>query len=158
MNSKKGIFLGRNGKIEGPFTENDLKRFELSGRMTDYSWIIRHGENAWTLLENPPPLPHFGTSPQPIFLKDMILHDFHQFTEGSLTELSELQALVYCAGVRPDEKFRGFAPGSKVLINLIEPHSKKEMNIETRLSSQVWKNDGLYLCLDWEKIPSLLAA
>ncbi len=169
MNSSytdKKIFLARNGKVAGPFSEGDIKRFEVSGRIQEYTWMFREGETTWTLMEIPPPLPDFSTAGQiqsttpgrAFELSQILVHDFNRFLVGSIASLNESQVTVQCKLKSNDPSGVPFSPRSKVFINLIEPKSQKQINLQTVLQDTKVSSNGLDLCLSWGKIPSLLSA
>ncbi|MCM2324270.1 MAG: hypothetical protein NDJ90_13515 [Oligoflexia bacterium] len=51
-------FLGRSGKIFGPFTATELLELRAKGELSAYTWIWEDG-SGWKALDPPPPEPVF---------------------------------------------------------------------------------------------------
>ena len=59
------IFLGKNGQTFGPYTVEDLNKFQTSGQIRDYSWIWDSESPSWKSLDTlaPPPPPVENAKP-----------------------------------------------------------------------------------------------
>ena len=50
----KKIYLGRKGKVFGPFSQPELESFRLSGEISYYRYIWDDASESWSPLEPPP--------------------------------------------------------------------------------------------------------
>ncbi len=53
--SENQVYLSRGKKIYGPFSEEQIRQFEISGELEKYSWICRNREVGWKPTVPPPP-------------------------------------------------------------------------------------------------------
>jgi hypothetical protein len=58
------FFLGKNQKVFGPISSEELARMKTGGELANYTWILKVGESAWKVLDSAPPiLPQFTPAP-----------------------------------------------------------------------------------------------
>src|SRR4051812_11438678 len=54
---KKQIFLGKAGKVYGPYRQEEYDQLFASGELSNYTWIWDWNKGAWKTIELPPPAP-----------------------------------------------------------------------------------------------------
>jgi hypothetical protein len=60
----QGIYLGKEGKVFGPFSAEDINQLKFSGEYFKYSWIWDGSSPNWVPVNAPPP-PPAGGAPAP---------------------------------------------------------------------------------------------
>jgi hypothetical protein len=51
---KKGIYLGKHGKIYGPFSGEEFEKFHETGKIYEFTWIWDESLNNWKSLDPAP--------------------------------------------------------------------------------------------------------
>ncbi len=57
MQAKRTIFLSKNGKTFGPFSEGEIEEFRNNGELSKFTWIFHDLKQGWIPIGPPPPLP-----------------------------------------------------------------------------------------------------
>lgn len=51
------FFLGKRGKIFGPFSSDQIQELKQSGQLLNYTYLWNPKQNAWVAIDPPPPAP-----------------------------------------------------------------------------------------------------
>lgn len=54
MQSNSQIYLGKNGKVFGPFSASEYQQLSLQGNLSQYTWIWDWTSEQWKVIETPP--------------------------------------------------------------------------------------------------------
>jgi hypothetical protein len=141
------IFLARNGRVSGPFSEAEISKLRQQGELERYSWMWNSRLAKWEPLDPPPP-PLVKTG-----RIEAICHDSHQVVSGVLDAVSEsgCQLVTSAQDASPL-----FSPSSILLLNLLDPATGESMNVRARFASAARKSGQWHYRLQWDEYPALL--
>ena len=88
-NVGKTFYLGKNGKYEGPISEDELRSMQNDGRLAAYTWIWDGAIRAWQPIEAPPLVPPGIEIGSEI---DLIAQSFTDHIEDSQVATAEAEA------------------------------------------------------------------
>lgn len=57
---EKGVFLGKGGKVYGPFQKDEFDQMFADGTLSQYVWMWHWNTKSWKPIEAPPPPPPSG--------------------------------------------------------------------------------------------------
>lgn len=170
---KDAIYLGKNGKTFGPYTEEEFQNLMTSGELSEFSWIWDHAKSAWKTIDQPPPMPvgapeHPSTKKQTQEAKaqnqrvwssvQAILYNAFSLIQGELNSVTETGCQLVCQ--HPDSQL---AMGSVVSLNLFEPSTtgdkkgtdKKSHSVTAKiLAIEPAANGQWNYLLRWEAMPN----
>lgn len=150
------VYLGKLGKIFGPYTDGEIEALQTSGEIKNYSWIWAKGAKEWKPLDPMPPSPvantKSGKSPGQSLSGsfDAVIHDFRTVVTGKVEFMTETgcEVMVH-GGHSPQFPLRG-----NLVINLLEPDSGKTLNVRAKLLAVApVKGKGLVYRFTWERQP-----
>jgi GYF domain 2 len=145
------IYLGKRGKISGPFSAEDLERLRSSGEISNYTYLWNEESRSWTNLEAPPP-PPLGTKRAASSQRgwEAICSSGGHLLSGRVENVSPegCDLVVSHGSDSPD-----LAQASALILNVLDPAKKRAMNVKATLSG-VYRHDGKWVYrLDWPSAP-----
>src|SRR4051812_12460484 len=97
----KPLFLGRGGRVFGPYRSEEIEALRASGEIRSFSWIWEPARSAWQPLDPPPPPLTETESDGPairtvgalrhdaILPLDVVCHDRRSAIVGKLRQVTE---------------------------------------------------------------------
>jgi hypothetical protein len=156
MSQDSKIYLGKQGKIYGPYTQKELQHLDQNGELENYTFIWNTSSESWTPIEAPPPHPETSTrkgrSTSGISWADIeaIGHNFVHAVSGKLDRVTETG----CDFLTPElDESPAIALNSKLILNMIDPKKGKTTSVITTLSDIKKKGSSWVYRLQWEKLP-----
>ncbi len=167
-------YLGKQGRVFGPFTDEEFRQMKLSGEVLSYSWYWVDGPKAqWQPIDAQPPSPaeaqkiseekkrarlsvvgknsSVGTGSSVGI--DAICHDSHDVISGKLRNISEFG----CMLISPDSESPSFGRKAKVVLNLVDPKSGQSFSLPAQLRG-VSREEGKWVYqLQWQSLPEILS-
>ncbi|MBI2711616.1 MAG: hypothetical protein HYX41_01965 [Bdellovibrio sp.] len=165
--NKNQIFLGKNGKTFGPFTEDEFQELMKQGRLAEYSWIWDHQKSTWKTLDQPPPTPVETSQKLSTAAKKAadhvsshwesvrgILYNAFSLLEGNLKSVTETGCRFVCKDPHSD-----LSCGTWVSLNLYSPeinHGSTSIKVVAKiLALEADPKGGWSYLLRWDSLPSL---
>lgn len=157
MSQEKRTYLGKKGKIFGPFTQSEIQRLDQKGELETYSYIWAVDKETWVPLEAPPAHPEApsrGRSQQGgIDWSEIeaIGHNFVALMSGKLDRVTETGCdfLIDEADESPI-----LALNSKIVLNMMDPKRGKALNVVTTLAHVAKKGSIWVYRLQWDQLPN----
>jgi hypothetical protein len=149
----KVIYLGKRGKISGPFTEEDLERLRSSGDIANYTYLWDGTSQAWTNVEPPPPAP-VGASRSSSSKKgwEAICSSGDHIVSGRVENVGPggCDLIASHSSDSPE-----LTEASHLVVNVLDPAKKRAMNVKATLSG-VYRHEGKWVYrLGWLSAPEL---
>jgi hypothetical protein len=154
----EGIYLGKNGKVFGPYTQAKLDEMRLSGDIRNYTFIWDASADEWRTLEAPPPKP--GAAPTgragrrsegQLEAADAICHDYNQLVAGTLRNVSDMG----CELVSHDEADSPvLALDSALVLSVLDAKGDKALNVRAAVSEVTNDGEAWVYSLRWARRPS----
>ncbi len=140
--SENQIYLSRGKKIYGPFSEEQIQQFEISGELEKYSWICRNREVGWKPTVPPPsslpPLPTADlkkSQPNKTHQKPLALcYSRDQVLSGELKNMNSTG----CAFLQvqpPQSTLPLLTVGLKVRVNILNLDSSQTETIDASIQA-----------------------
>lgn len=166
-------FLGKAGKIHGPFSKHEFDQMIAEGKLGQFTWIWDWKERAWKTIElPPPPVPYLPNtqSPVPASPSSPVPHSLVTPTSPS-PEWSILQAICFnrvalmkgmlsfatetgCTLISPSQKVRSLFPlESGAELNLYDEKSKKSASVLVEVAGVQFTKEGDTYQLKWKDKP-----
>lgn len=149
---KREFYLGRLGKIHGPFSEQELEKYEASGKILEFSWVWDSSEKIWLPIDPPP-------STQPEAKQAMstgqdhsspylvVGYDHVDMVSGKMEQLTQTGCRLNTTDEQPSPKF---SQGSKIMLNICLPGSKTSVTIPAKLIHILREKSGWNYRLRWD--------
>lgn len=159
MMKKDAIYLGKNGKTFGPYTEAEFQAMITSGELVEFSWIWDHDKSSWKTIDQPPPMP--VGSPEKTKAKaqkqaswdsvQAILYNAFTLVQGELKSVTETGCQLVCRS--PDSHL---SCGSVVSLNLFEGNlDKKTLSLNAKILAVEPAEGGQWrYLLRWDSLPT----
>lgn len=153
------IFLAKNGKIHGPFTDRQLAEMRQNGEIEKFAWIWEGKEEHWVALDPAPTTRPAGTDFKPVSRAlDALLHDFKDAWSAQLVESSPEGCQLRLS---PSERLHGghpfFRKNARLYLNVLDPASGESMNIEVSCEQLLRDPRGWVCELRWSRCPAFVA-
>jgi hypothetical protein len=154
MQKKEQIFLGKNGKIFGPYHQRDYDQMLSNGSLMNFTWIWDWKASNWQLLEMPPALitEDLNSLERDIPIQAVCFNKKH-IISGRLDMITE-NGCILVAENNNDK--RSFSAKSSIEVNLYNLKSKKSVTIDASISSMDYKNRRWIYCIKWDECPNIL--
>ncbi len=157
------IYVARFGKVYGPFTGNEIEKFQASGKIHDYSWIWDPKKKEWKALDAAPP-PLFEESEVPGVASKLhgkgasadrlaaICHDFRKVVRGMAAKMTETgcELVSEAKSISP-----AFAKKADVQLNLLDEKSGRQINVVARVCGVSKSRAGWGYQLRWQERPTV---
>ncbi len=160
------IYLGRKGKIFGPYSFQEITEMEKTGQIDNYTWICRDLTRGWEPTSSAPPLP----TPVPAHTLDL--------TSGATpakVDVSELLALCHDKRIIFSGKIKDVSPkgccfvqtrplaasmplvseGLKVVLSLLNTQSSQTEAVDAWVEGIAQKSGHWEYYLNWNQTPTL---
>jgi hypothetical protein len=156
MSQEKRIYLGKNGKVFGPYTKSEIQLLDQKGDLEKYSYIWNGEKETWIPIEAPPSHPealhqnqdHHGIAWSEI---EAIGHNFIHLISGKLDRVTETG----CDFLSSEEdESPVLALNSKIVLNMMDPKHGKTLNVVTTLSHITKKGSFWVYRLQWDHLPT----
>lgn len=151
------IWLGKSGKIFGPYSEKQYEALQTEGRLSDYTWIWDEKKQAWSPLETPPPPPVLksssrkGSTPEHW---EVVCHNFKDAFSGRITSFHEQGGVILSTH---ESLMPVLSEKSKIYLNLLETKSGKSLCVQATLRSVQRTRQGWSYQVEWESAPDFAA-
>ena len=159
MSTTNPIYLGKNGKTFGPFSEDEFQQMMTDGRLVEFSWIWDPKKSSWKTLDQPPPVPVGDADLKPSKkAKDSlnwdsvqaILYNAHSMIEGKLQSVTETGCQLICA--HPSTEFSN---GSLASLNLLDPKGEHSQKVIAKILAMERAAGGSWsYLLRWDSLPT----
>lgn len=159
MSQEKKIFLGKSGKIFGPYTQEEFDQMSVDGVLHQFVWMWSDSENKWCPIELPPPpvLPvqtPLRPSVQVSAKISAICFDLSHLLYGEL----ECMTQTGCTFVAPAHL--GLLPvfsKNRTSLSLLNEASNESVTLPVYLIHQVVRDGQCRYLLRWDELPPLFA-
>ena len=164
------IFLGKLGKVFGPYEAAEIESMQASGKIMDFTWIWDGALGEWKTLETPPPSPIVevsasesgrkrstsstsGGSDRPDWSEvEALCHDSSHVVSGLLTQVTETG----CELVTADHSASPvFGLKTVAVLNLMNAATGTSTNIPVRMLNVARVNGAWVYRVSWNQVPSL---
>lgn len=161
--SQSNIYLGKNGRVFGPFTQLEYQQMEQSGDLNTYRWIWNTQRKIWDPIDPPPPpveATQGATSPGRSAPKARlkienilaVCHDFHRVVSGKIAQATEAGCELITQDSKPSPSL---ATQSNVFLNLFDQKTGKSINVKAQLFGISRSQGGWTYRIRWNQCPSL---
>ncbi len=158
MIKSESVFLGRSGRVFGPFTQNELDELSSKGRLSEYHWIWDWKTMAWKSIEAPPPAPteaqgtSSGGTGTHWELVEVIGFDSSRLVRGKLKWITETGCTL-----RSQQKEDGplFPIHGSIKLNLYDPHQLTGVTVSVKLKDVSYEDNHWNYYTKWNGIPLL---
>ena len=172
------IYLSKDGKTYGPYSEGEIKSFRDSGELLTYSLIWNVKTSTWDAIAPPPPAPSapgVNLSAQKSIISEtvekrkqtapitkaisnppleVICHDSKHMLTGSLQKVSEAGGEFITANKAASPCF---ADKSDLVMNLLDHSTGKSMNVVAKIIG-ILRKDGKWIYqFHWHALPQILS-
>ena len=160
------IYLGKDGKVSGPFTSGQIEELRQSGELYSYTYIWDKKTSGWKAIEEEVELPDVlpGLPPQgnndatrvlsSVDSISIICHDHHLLLSGKL--LSATQEKCIFESKNSIYELAAFKSGTKVLLNFLNINNGRSENLSA-IIDQVKRGDEFWQYqVNWDQSPQLL--
>lgn len=151
-------YLGKQGRISGPYTAEQISQMRASGEILRYTFLWDADREEWRSLEMPPPRPDGGRSPSRKGASgfkgqvEALCYDRVSLVAGRLENVMdggcELVSLERSAA--PKLSIR-----SNLTLNLLNPKSGESTSVTVQLADALRRDDHWVYRLTWDQIPDL---
>lgn len=156
MGNKGLIYLGKAGKIYGPYSEKKVDELRMTGELLQFSYIWDEGKDDWLILDQKPPKP--GTKPSKksgidsqLETADAICHDFNAIVAGKLQNVSDMG----CDLVSRDHAGPPLlGMNTALVLNVLNPKGKESTNVKAAVYDVTLESEGWIYHLRWAHPPS----
>jgi hypothetical protein len=152
------IFLGKKGKVYGPYTQDEFDKLHATGEIQTFTFVWHHDSQAWTPLEALPPPPEGVNTATHSRSKGIswteiqaVCHNFQSIVCGTLDSITETGC-----NLLSDESsdYPMLALKCSAILNLMDPKHGKSINVKTQLFGVTRENHKWVYRLRWEGIPT----
>lgn len=157
--NKNEIYLAKDEKLFGPYTQTEFKKMQSTGVDRQYSWVWSPNRDQWEPIDPMPPrLEQLLAKVQKNSQLEasgieVICHNRHQLVSGRLTRVTESGAKMQSPKKSATPAIN---PNNQVILNLLDPESGKTVNVRALLAQVERNRDGSWSYdLRWEQVPSL---
>ncbi len=153
MKNEDLVFLGKAGKVCGPFTATKLKRMELSGELREYSWIW---ENGWRPLDAAPQAaPDLDAYRPKMTSKAVraICFDGRESVSGVLSQVSKVGCHFT---VSSQSRLALKKRDSRLMLSLLEELSLQVAQVEIVFLGAEKEAEGWRCFFGWGAVPEVL--
>src|SRR5580765_515134 len=143
MAKDRGTYLGKQGKIYGPFDDEEMKRLRDTGEIQSYAYVWKAENDAWEPLELPPPPPKaIGKQSGAVKALEALCYDsIRALVSGVLKNVSKNGCELVC---KDEADSPSLAMRSLLKMNVLEPKTGKSVNMKVRVSESSRK-DGCWI-------------
>ena len=127
-------YLGKSGKVFGPFTPEQIGELRLSGEIENYTYLWSEAESKWENIDPPPPAPggegtkinavSVGISPE------AICHNSFDIVSGWLENISDSGCELVANLSSESPKLGRDAPCT---LNVMDGSKSKAINVKARM-------------------------
>lgn len=156
MGSKKKHYFGKGGKVFGPYSDEKVEQFRLSGEILNFTFYWEETKEEWRLIEPKPPkpgsdrpLPRRGTDAQ-LEDADAVCHDFSSLVEGKLQNVTDLG----CDLVSHDREEPPLGLNAVLVLNVLNPAGDKAANVKAVVHDLTHHEQGWTYHIRWGHRPS----
>ena len=170
---KYQIFLGKSGKITGPFNDDEISKMRSNGTIATYTWLWDTRSPGWNTLDPPPPppagvdvpiaplagiaplmqlIPSVKEIPDPVSIEAMC-YDFRNVLAGKLCHVSEVGCELVGGDHRP---LPVFSSNASVYLNLLDTDGGRGMSVVALLTDVKRQNGQWHYQLRWSHCPEIL--
>ena len=148
---KKESFLGKSGKIFGPFDLDEIEIFRATGEIKNYAYLWDAGATSWKPLEAPPSRPELPVAKPAAEIKplplDVLCHNAeYTLVSGKLGNVSE-KGGDFIVNRHDDSPMFGL--NSPLFLNILDPRSHKSLNLAVSMKSVVRQNNSWVYRVQW---------
>jgi hypothetical protein len=148
------IYLGRDGKVYGPFPAEKLDELRLTGEIWNYTYLWNESSRQWKNIDPPPPEPG-ATVPKKsdtsLKALDAICHDYSNLVEGKIENVSDLG----CELVSPTRfEIPKLALNSVLMLNIMDTKGEKAVNVRASVYEISRRDDAWIYRLRWAHRPT----
>lgn len=158
MSGKDGrrAYLGKHGKVFGPFPMEKIEQMRLSGELFEYTYLWEEGGGEWKNIDPMPPKPGATSTRRrgdsQLESTDAICHDHNALVAGKLQNVTDSG----CELVSPDPSGAPrLALNTPLVLNVMDEKSQKAMNIRAAVY-EISHQEGTWIYhLRWAHRPSI---
>ncbi|MBN22558.1 MAG: hypothetical protein CL678_14845 [Bdellovibrionaceae bacterium] len=154
----KKYYLGRKGKIFGPYTEAEYENLLASGEIENFRYLWNAKNQDWIPLEPAPAqtpeaydlgskVSHSAKPQVSNPLWQAVCHDLKTAVKGLVGQVTETGCMIYSDSTESLKK------GSKILLHLFDPKLQKSIQIRAVLSEVQRQNAGWSYQIRWNESP-----
>ena len=154
------VFLGKSGKIYGPFTQVELDELSAQGQLSHYFWIWSWKTLRWNPIESPPPRPVELSQKDtvPILGVDWSLVNAIGFDAGHLIRGKLKWITQSGCTLISEQKEEGplFPIEGKLRLNLHNPTERRGNTVSVILKKVNFERSHWNYYLKWKELPELI--
>lgn len=162
MTNRNHVFLGKDGKVFGPYSLEEYEKMFASGELSKFTWIWDSKLYTWKTLEIPPPPPTMSgdlenkTKPTPESINwemiQAICFDQFNLMSGKLEWITESG----CVFISDEfEKAVKFPVQAKAELNLFEENLKRLICVQVSIADISLQKQRWTYRLRWKEAPSI---
>lgn len=153
------IYLARNGKVSGPFTEKEFQDLHAKNALDPFRWIWKENQKTWVSLDPPP-----KASPQALLESqkqktqeiEALCFDHSQVVPGFLRSVTEAGCEFLTSAGLDEGLSPPFTGKKNIRIHLFELTSEKSLNYSSEIYSIERQNQHWVYRLHWRELPEIL--
>ncbi len=144
------IYLGRSGKISGPFSESEFDELIASGEIENFRWVWEPRTSQWKPIELPPPSVVLGKmSPQ----VSALCSDGKNILSGRISQATETGCDL---SIETDSASPRFAEKSRIKLHLLDESSGAAVHVPAKILSISRSNGQWSYRVRWDRLPEIL--
>jgi len=144
-------YLGKSGKVHGPFSGEKIAAMRANGELDRYHWIWDEGLSQWKPLELAPPSPYAQPEARGEWdwnRLQALCHDRDQLVDGRIANVTQTG----CDVIVPMQEAL-WSVNKSLTLNLYDPVSRACRKVATELTQVLRQGDRLVLRMRWDAIP-----
>jgi hypothetical protein len=164
MSNGNQVFLGKAGKIYGPYSQEEFNQMFAKGKVSDFNWIWDWKQQSWKPIELPPPSPltldelshgssKANTNSVSWTSLKAICFDHFSVASGVLECVTETGCLLKSGHSEGGSKF---TLKSNISLNLYDQVSGKSITVKVNISDITFNQHCWNYRLKWNEVPALL--
>jgi hypothetical protein len=156
MGMKEGtIYLGKGGRVFGPFTAERLAELRLSGEIEQYTYLWDDKENEWRNIDPVPPPPGVETPRKrpstSLEMSEAICYDANEIVSGILENVTDGGCELVSHSHADAPKL---ALNTPLMLNVLDSDGEQAMNVKAALST-ISRREGAWVYrIRWARRPS----
>lgn len=155
MAQMKAIYLGKSGKVFGPYSMQEFDQMSVNGKLDDFIWMWNQEQKKWNPIEAAPPAPMLEVSGHPEKLMSWdqvkaICYDLNHLVSGTLESITQTG----CKLVAPAmSKVPSNFLKNKTHLNLVDKKSGKSITLPVQMFRHAYDRGECHYWLRWDEVP-----
>lgn len=150
----KTTYLGRGGRVYGPFTDEEIERLRLSAEIENYTYLWDEQSSQWRNIDPAPPHPgtedHESSHALANFGGEAICHNSKDMVAGQLENVGEGGCDLVSSDLSESPRL---AVNSSLVLNVMDQTHRVAVNVRARLVESTRRAGKWVYRIRWARRP-----